>query len=217
MLSKLSAVTLTALVLAGQGHAQSITAPAVQGNAKSTDIAAAAAAAKAAQQAAAPEALRPKVVVLSAAGSPAAQSGTVTIAELAANQARKLASQAATTTGAGAHNMAGQQPYRQVVPELLPAAPIAVEMTADSKPAKPARKVAPRQYLASIIGLKGHEIAEFQTGDGTGHTLKAGDSIANWSIQRIVNGKLFLITHEYSKKARQMESKSKVLSVGDTL
>lgn len=160
---------------------------------------------------------RPQVVVLTAAGSAAAQSGTVTIAELAERQAQKLAAQAAQAVSPPAPVTAPVAQVRQVVPELIPVTAIPVLMDGAAKPKRAPKATPPKSYLASIIGMRGQEVVEIQTGDGTGHTLKVGDSIANWSIVRIVDGKLFLTSNEYSKKSGKTESRSRVLSVGDSL
>lgn len=246
MLNKISAFTIAALA-AASAQAQSIlppkdkaaeTAPPIVKAATPTPAKAAApvvpAAKEPAKAAAAPPAATvvppapavptapaPKVVVLSAAGSAAAQSGTITIAEIAAHQAKKLAAQTNLATAIPAPvapAIAPQQYQQQIVPELLPGSAIPVVMNTDSKPAKAARKpTPPRSYLASIIGLKGQEIVEIQNGEGSGYMLKAGDSISNWSISRIADGKLFLVSSEYSKKTRKTTTKNKVLSVGDSL
>lgn len=243
MLSKSAIFTIAALAVAGASQAQSIlpqkdnapgqaqvaepAAPALASKAKTAPAAATktAAAPAAAAPVAAPStpapapAPRPQVVVLSAAGSPAAQSGAITIAEIAANQAKALAAESAKKTLPPNSGITAQ-PMRpaQVVPEILPATSIPVVMNSDIKlAAAPARKVAPRPYLASIIGLKGLEQAEISTGDNLGASFKVGDSIGNWTIIRIAGGKLFVSSDEYSKKTRKTETKIRVLSVGDSL
>lgn len=189
-----------------------ISVPSVKAPTPAASAAPAAAKPSVAAAPAAAPAPRPQVIVLPAAGS--SPQGAVTIADLAARQAQKMAAQTAPVASAAP---VGGQVYRQVVPEVIAAAPIPVVMDGQAKPSRSPKKAEQRTYLASIIGLRGEEVVEIQTGEGPGHTLKTGDSIANWSISRIADGKLFLTSAEYSKKTRRTETRSKVLSVGDSL
>lgn len=158
---------------------------------------------------------RPQAMPLSAAGAVAGRSGAATISEIAANQANALAKAAAIKTTPPAITPAmPAMSSTQIVPELFGGQVIPNLMTSSSKARTPPP---PRPYISAIIGLKGQEIVEIQPGDGVGYTLRAGDSIQNWMITRIADGRVHMSTTEHNKKKRTSESKNKIVAVGDFL
>lgn len=161
--------------------------------------------------------VKPQAMSVAAAGAVAARSGSATISEIAASQASALARAAAikTTPLPAMPVMMAPMSSAQIVPELTAGQAIPILTTGSTKERTPPP---PRPYVAAIIGLKGQELVEIQMGsDGAGYTLRAGDSIQNWSITRISDGRVHMATTEYSKKKRTSESKNKVIAVGDFL
>jgi hypothetical protein len=169
------------------------------------------------------------------AGPLSSRAGGVTISELAAMQGRAIADEAMKKTNPGMLLAAAPvaQPGVMVVPELRPTAAIPVVMEKDKKPSESVKKTPPppppRPYLASIIGMKGMEIAEIHTGD-RGYTIKAGDSIGPWLVVRVNDGALLLTSQSSapaapvskSKKAKRtaqpsLAPRSRVLAVGEFL
>lgn len=150
----------------------------------------------------------------------------LTIKDLADKQAAALAADAnkpiVTATPAPVSVAAPVQ--GQVVGELMPASPIPVTMANPPKPLKPIptkkepRPQPPRPYLAALGGFKGKEVAEVHFGLQI-VAMKVGDSIAEWKVTRILDGRMFL-TGTSSKKVKGKTvsiTKDRVLSVGDFL
>jgi hypothetical protein len=165
------------------------------------------------------------------------KSASVTIGELAARQAAVLAADAdkkvTPTTIVASAPSAAQQPIgmqRTPVPELVPVKPIPVSMDKElsfmkSAPATPPPP--PKPYIAAVIGLKGKEMVEVLIGNSSS-IVRVGDSITNWRLDSIVDGKLFVSSFvdpspgDKKKKSKKDKTpdpvkKSRILNVGDYL
>lgn len=223
MFVKRYAAVFSALnLVAGFAYAQSIFDKAPKGTDKPEITKPAAAAALATLTGAAPAAAPAATPSVPAPVQPR----PLTIKELADKQAAALAADAnkpiVTVTSAPASAAAPVQ--GQVVGELLPASPIPVTMANPPKPLKPipAKKEPPpkppRPYLAALGGFKGKEVAEVHIGSQI-VAMKVGDSIAEWKVRSILDGRLFL-TGTSTKKVKGKTvsiTTDRVLSVGDFL
>lgn len=153
-----------------------------------------------------------------------------TIKELADKQAAALAAEAskpAAQPPAAASTPApvATNPVQgQIIGELIPTSPIPVSMQNPPKELKPIpEKKAPpppppRPYFAALVGFKGKEIAEVHIGSRV-LSLKAGDSINQWKITGVVDGRLML-SGTSSKKVKGKTvsvATDRALSVGDFL
>lgn len=148
-----------------------------------------------------------------------------TIKELADKQAAALAADASKPAAqANPAVQAPVAPQGQVIGALVPTSPIPVTMANAPKPLKPieekkkAPPSPPRPYFAALVGFKGKEIAEFHIGSQD-LSMKVGDSINEWKITGILDGRL-LLAGTSSKKVKGKTitvPKDRVLSVGDYL
>lgn len=173
---------------------------------------------KAAATAPAAPASETKAVV----SAPEVKSAAVTIADLAAKQANALAASANKEVSAPGPTM--PSPIGQIqpkpVPELKPEQAIGLTTDRDVKPFQLAKPPPPKPYLAAVIGLKGKEIAEVQTSPNSSITVKAGDSIKGWSVEKIVGSQLYLAKSEVvtaKKKKKTTVTRQYIWMVGDFL
>lgn len=146
----------------------------------------------------------------------------VTIQDLANKQAKAMAAESSKKVNGGQPGASGTPPAGPlVVGELAPATPIPVTMTPNFKPLKAPVPPPPRPYFAALIGFKGQEIAEINIGNGVSAPFKVGDSIKEWKITRVIDGRLILVststrTSKKKKKAAPAITE-RVLSVGEYL
>lgn len=146
----------------------------------------------------------------------------VTIQDLASKQAKAMAAESNKKVGGGLPGTPGTPPAGPlVVGELAPAAPIPVTMTPNFKPLMAsAPPPPPRPYFAALIGFKGQEIAEINIGNGISTPFKVGDSIKDWKITGVIDGRLILVstsTKRSKKKKTAPVVTERVLSVGEYL
>jgi len=158
----------------------------------------------------------------SVASAPELKSAAVTIADLAAKQANALAASANKEVAAPGPAMPSPigQMQPKPVPELKPEQAIGLTTDRDVKPFQPAKPPPPpKPYLAAVIGLKGKEIAEVQTSPNSSITVKAGDSIKGWSVEKIVGSQLYLAKSEVvtAKKKKTTVTRQYIWMVGDFL
>lgn len=224
MFVKRHAVVFSALnLIVGLAAAQSIFDKAPKTAEKPEAAKPAAAAALATLTGAAPAAAPAATQAAQAPPKPA----PLTIKDLAAKQADAMAADAnklMTTTATVTPTPAANPVQGHVVGELVPVSPIPVTMANPPKPLKPVpEKKAPpppppRPYFAALVGFKGKEVAEVHVGSQI-LSMKTGDSISEWKITGILDGRL-LLTGKSSKKVNGKTvsvTKDRVLSVGDYL